>query len=171
MPIQEPDPDDHVFARKTADSYSKKFEGKFLDKESIGPELIARFMVMFFSIINDMSPEWIAMIVLACARTDPIPLASLTMSLRYATVDIGAFKTGAHAARDLAAFQAAYDHPQFNGNWSALTGEIRHMTEIFSICTRVLHGMFGFDGLIYDLRRDQPSRTGGLHSSPHNYSQ
>ena len=24
------------------------------------------------------------------------------------------------------------------------------MTEIFSICTRVLHGMFGFDGLIYD---------------------
>ena len=58
MPIQEPDPEDHVFARKTADSYSKKFEGKFVTKNLIGPELIARFMVMFFSIINDMSPEW-----------------------------------------------------------------------------------------------------------------
>jgi hypothetical protein len=44
MPVQEPDPDGHVFARRTAGSYSKKFVGKFLDKETIGPELIARTM-------------------------------------------------------------------------------------------------------------------------------
>jgi hypothetical protein len=55
MAIQEPDPDGHVFARKTAGSYSKKFEGKFLDKGTTGPELIARFMVMFFLITSDMN--------------------------------------------------------------------------------------------------------------------
>ena len=36
-----------------------------------------------------------------------LPLASLAMSLRYATVDIGAFKCGAHQSRDLAAPQVA----------------------------------------------------------------
>jgi hypothetical protein len=40
--------------------------------------------------------------------------------------------------------------PDFNGNWSGLAARVTHMPEIFKLATRALHGMFGYEGLIYD---------------------
>jgi hypothetical protein len=100
VPVYAPDSarEDHAISRKQGTDYQKRFEGKFLTKKTITPELIARFLVILFSIIHDCSPEWMEMLVLACKLTLDIPLASLTLSQRFAVIDRSAFKGAANAA-------------------------------------------------------------------------
>ena len=91
--LRDVDQDDHDVSRKAAAEYSKLCAGKFASPLDTTPDLIARFLLMWMSIISDRDEDWLQSILLLLELTVKVPIASLTMSERFITIDRSAFGT------------------------------------------------------------------------------
>jgi len=113
--LREVDQDDHDVSRKAAAEYSKLYAGKFSSPLDITPDLIARFLLMWMSLISDRDEQWLRAILLLLEITVKVPIASLTMSERFITIDRSSFGTS-NALTTCTRIVSAYEKPDFNGD-------------------------------------------------------
>ena len=146
--LREVDQDDHDISRKAAAEFGKLYTEKFASALDITPGLIARFLLMWMSIISDRDEQWLSAILLLLEITVQVPIASLTMSERFITVDRSSFGT-TNAVTTCTKIVSAYEKPDFNGDWDSVYKLVPGLKEIFQLARRALDGMFAFDGVPY----------------------
>ena len=144
--VEAPNDADHASSRKAANDYCKSSGSRYAVEANITTQDIATLITMLLSIASDCDPEIVPMLILFMHLTDKVPLASMTLTIRYSVVDIGAFKMAQAPNQRI---QNVFDHPTFNDDWAGLCGMVTNSTAIFSMLTRALHGILGFSGPIY----------------------
>jgi hypothetical protein len=108
MPINDLTDTDHVASRKAANDYCKSVGNTFAVGANITTQNIATLITMLLSIASDCDPEVVPVLILFLSITDRVPLASMTLSIRFSVVDPGAFKMNPNPRNRIA---NAYDHP------------------------------------------------------------
>ena len=151
MPVAAPDSDDHVASRKAASDYCKSLGTSLAVEANITTQNIATLITMLLSIASDCDPEIVPMLILFLSLTDRVPLASMTLSIRFSVVDLQAFKMNPSPR---ARVMNEYSDPAFNDNWSGLCAHVTNCNAIFCLLPRALHGILGFSGPIYDSIRN-----------------
>jgi hypothetical protein len=101
----------------------KSLGDTFAVEANITTQNIATLTTMLLSIASDWDPEIVPMIILFLflSLTDRVPLASMTLSIRFSVVDLQAFKMNpSPRARVL----NQYSDPAPNDNWSGLCANV-----------------------------------------------
>jgi hypothetical protein len=154
MPVDAPDNDDHVASRKAANDYCKSLGNTFAVEANITTQNIATLITMLLSIASDCDPEIIPVLILFIDLTDRVPIASMTLAIRFSVVDRGAFKMHQNPVANNQRVLNYYQAPGFNDNWPGLCALVPNSISIFSLLTRALHGILGFAGPVYESIRN-----------------
>ena len=143
MPVEAPDSADHVASRKAANDYCKSLGSTFAVEATITTQNIATLLTMLLSIASDCDPEIVPMLILFLDLIYRAPLSSMTLAIRFSTVDVQAFKMQNGVNARVTNF---YDDPRFNDDWPGLCAVVTNSHAVFSLLTRALHGILGFAG-------------------------
>ena len=141
--LPELDADARKAAAKSADSRSSNFADVEWDNNTV-----SKFFLIMFSVLTDVAPGHVACFLWVNSLTSRVPFASVTGATRFLNID-----AESHCMTAEPRVQSFFDRPGFGSpdeNWEDLSGLITNFSDFMEITTRVMHGLLGYDGRVYD---------------------
>ena len=141
--LKELDESSRKTAAKSADSRSSNFAGVEWDNDTV-----SKFFLIMFSILTDVAPGHVACSLWVNSLTSRVPFASVTGATRFLNID-----AESHCMTAAPRVMNYFDRPGFGSpdeSWEDLAELITNFADFLEIVTRVMHGLLGYDGNVYD---------------------